>query len=137
MSDFPVPPAATLELHHALVAAQVDVDLHLYHGHTHEFASLPSMLEPVHAEITSFLRRAVVDRAGHIAENLELNPFPARIGALPVSDCPADGPDWRRCADNRPPSPTPLPRPVGPRCRPRLTFSAKSSDLMTRRSTRP
>ncbi len=79
MSDFLVPPAATLELHHALAAAHVDVDLHLYHGHTHEFAALPSMLEPVHAEIASFLRRSVVDRAAHIAENLELNPF-ARPG---------------------------------------------------------
>ncbi len=75
MSDFLVPPAATLELHHALAAARVDVDLHLYHGHTHEFAALPSMLEPVHAEIATFLRRSVADRAAHIAENLELNPF--------------------------------------------------------------
>jgi len=75
MSDFLVTPAATLELHQALAAAHVDVDLHLYHGHTHEFAALPSMLEPVHAEIATFLRRSVVDRAAHIAENLELNPF--------------------------------------------------------------
>ncbi len=75
MSDFLVPAAATLELHHALATARVDVDLHLYHGHTHEFAALPSMLEPVHAEIAAFLKRSVVDRAAHVAENLRLNPF--------------------------------------------------------------
>jgi acetyl esterase/lipase len=79
MADFLVPPAATLELFHALEAAHADVDLHLYHGHLHEFALLPSMLEPVQAEVALFLKRAVVDPAGHRDENLKLNPF-ARPG---------------------------------------------------------
>jgi acetyl esterase/lipase len=79
MADFLVPPAATLELFHALVAAHADVDLHLYHGHLHEFALLPSMLGPVQAEVALFLKRAVVDPAGHRDENLKLNPF-ARPG---------------------------------------------------------
>jgi acetyl esterase/lipase len=79
MADFLVPPAATLELFHALVAAHADVDLHLYHGHLHEFALLPSMLSPVQAEVALFLKRAVVDPAGHRDENLRLNPF-ARPG---------------------------------------------------------
>jgi len=79
MADFLVPPAATLELFHALVAAKAAVDLHLYHGHLHEFAMLPSMLEPVQAEVALFLKRAVVDPAGDRNENLTLNPF-ARPG---------------------------------------------------------
>ena len=79
MADFLVPPAATLELFHALVAAQADVDLHLYHGHLHEFALLPSMLGPVQAEVALFLKRTVVDPAGHRDENRQLNPF-ARPG---------------------------------------------------------
>lgn len=79
MADFLVPPAATLELFHALVRVETQVDLHLYHGHLHEFAMLPSMLEPVQAEVALFLKRAVVDPAGHRDENLKLNPF-ARPG---------------------------------------------------------
>jgi acetyl esterase/lipase len=79
MADFLVPPAATLELFHALVAAHTEVDLHLYHGHLHEFALLPSMLVPVQAEVALFLKRAVVDPAGHREENRKLNPF-ARPG---------------------------------------------------------
>ncbi len=79
MADFLVPPPAMLELFHALVAAQAPVDIHLYHGHLHEFAMLPSMLEPVQAEVALFLKRAVVDPAAYRAENLQLNPF-ARPG---------------------------------------------------------
>jgi acetyl esterase/lipase len=82
MQDFLVPPAVTLRLFDALVAAHVDVELHLYHGHTHEFAALPSMLEPVQAEVALFLRRSVVDPEGYRDENLALNPF-ARPGSLP------------------------------------------------------
>jgi acetyl esterase/lipase len=79
MKDVLVPPAITLRLFDALVAADVDVDLHLYHGHAHEFAALPSMLEPVQAEVACFLRRSVVDPDGHREENLRCNPF-ARPG---------------------------------------------------------
>jgi dipeptidyl aminopeptidase/acylaminoacyl peptidase len=79
MEDFLVPPAATLELFHALVAAKAEVDLHLYHGHLHEFALLPSMLEPVQAEVALFLKRAIVDPASARDENQKLNPF-ARPG---------------------------------------------------------
>jgi len=82
MNDALVPPAVTLRLFDALVAVHADVDLHLYHGHTHEFAALPSMLGPVQDEVASFLRRSVVDPEGHREENLRLNPF-ARPGSLP------------------------------------------------------
>jgi acetyl esterase/lipase len=79
MDDFLVPPVATLELFHALLAAKAEVDLHLYHGHLHEFTRLPSMLEPVQAEVALFLKRAMVDPEGAREENLTLNPF-ARPG---------------------------------------------------------
>ena len=81
MADVLVQPAATLALFEALVGVAAPVDLHLFHGHTHEFAALPSMLEPVQAEVALFLKRSVVDPAGYARENLRLNPF-AR-------------PDWR------------------------------------------
>lgn len=79
MEDFLVPAADTLELFQALVGVRADVDLHLYHGHLHEFALLPSMLGPVQAEVALFLKRSVVDPAGHREENRRLNPF-ARPG---------------------------------------------------------
>ncbi len=82
MDDPLVPPAVTLRLFDALVRAESAVDLHLIHGHTHEFSALPSMLEPVQAEVALFLKRSVVDPARYRRENLELNMF-ARPGGLP------------------------------------------------------
>jgi acetyl esterase/lipase len=66
----------------AEVAAGTKTDLHFYHGHAHEFAALPSMLEPVQAEVALFLERAVVDPAFYTREALALNPF-ARMGLRP------------------------------------------------------
>lgn len=74
-----MPYANTLRLFEALVAAGNAVDLHLYHGHTHEFAALPSMLEPVQSEIALFLDRSVVKPDFYANENLTLNMF-ARPG---------------------------------------------------------
>ncbi len=68
--------------HLALLAAGTKTDLHFYHGHAHEFAALPSMLEPVQAEVALFLERAVVDPAFYTREALALNPF-ARMGLRP------------------------------------------------------
>jgi acetyl esterase/lipase len=79
MEDFLVTSAATLELFQTLVAAKAQVDLHLYHGHLHEFALLPSMLRSVQEEVALFLKRCVVDPVGYREENLKLNPF-ARPG---------------------------------------------------------
>jgi acetyl esterase/lipase len=79
MADPLMPYAAVLQLFEALVAAGNAADLHLYHGHTHEFAALPSMLEPVQSEIALFLDRAVVIPAFYANENLTLNMF-ARPG---------------------------------------------------------
>jgi acetyl esterase/lipase len=70
-----VPPAATLALFTTLRAHGVPAELHLYSGHTHEFARLPSMLAPVQAEVALFLNRNVVDPGRYVRENLELNMF--------------------------------------------------------------
>ena len=78
---------ATLALFQALDAAGVPVDLHIYHGHTHEFTRLPSMLAPVQAEVALFLKRAMVDPEGYALENRELNPF-ARPGGPPMPGPP-------------------------------------------------
>jgi acetyl esterase/lipase len=75
MNDPLVTPAMTLRLFEALVAAGVKTSLHCFHGHTHEFSALPSMLGAVQAEVALFLRRAMVNPAGDAAENLALNPF--------------------------------------------------------------
>lgn len=90
MDDPLVTPAMSLRLFEALVAAGVPTSLHCYHGHTHEFAALPSMLGAVQAEVALFLRRAMVDPAGDAAENLALNPF-ARYpeGFPPMPAAPA------------------------------------------------
>jgi acetyl esterase/lipase len=64
-----------LDFFSALAAVDTKVDLHLYHGHSHEFAALPSMIEAVQAEVALFLSRAVVDPQFYHDENLALNMF--------------------------------------------------------------
>lgn len=59
----------------ALHEAGVMVELHLYPGHIHEFARLPSMVAPTQAEIALFLHRTVVNPEEYIRENQELNMF--------------------------------------------------------------
>jgi acetyl esterase/lipase len=75
MADRLLPYQETLKLFEALVAAGTQTELHLYHGHTHEFAALPSMTAQVQAEIALFLDRAVVNPAYYREENLRLNKF--------------------------------------------------------------
>jgi len=73
--DAMVPHHAQLALFGALEAAGVATDLRFYHGHTHEFTRLPSMLGPVMADVALFLKRAMVDPDHYAAENETLNPF--------------------------------------------------------------
>jgi acetyl esterase/lipase len=75
MNDPLMPHTAALQFFEALIAAGNAADLHLFHGHTHEFAALPSMLAPVQSEIALFLDRAVVNPAFYADENLRLNMF--------------------------------------------------------------
>jgi acetyl esterase/lipase len=77
--DTLVPPEALLALYAALHAAGVPVDLHIHHGHAHGFDLLPSMFTPVLAQITLFLKRAMVDPGHYAQESERLNPF-ARPG---------------------------------------------------------
>jgi hypothetical protein len=85
-----VPHHAQLALFNALEAAGVPSDLRLYHGHTHEFTRLPSMLGPVMADVALFLKRAMVDPEHYAQENERLNPF-AKPGfpPLPSAEPPA------------------------------------------------
>jgi len=82
MGDPLMPYQVTLRLFEALTANGTSVDLHLYHGHTHEFSALPSMLEPVQAEVALFLDRAMTDPEFYRRENLKLNMF-AQPGGPP------------------------------------------------------
>jgi acetyl esterase/lipase len=94
MKDDLIPPSATLALFAALEAHGVPADLHLYHGHAHEFIRLPSMLSPVMAQVALFLKRAMVDPEGYGEESRALNPF-ARPGpppALAAAPAPASAP---------------------------------------------
>jgi len=88
--DAMVPHHAQLALFNALEAAGVPSDLRLYHGHTHEFTRLPSMLGPVMADVALFLKRAMVDPDHYAQENERLNPF-AKPGfpPLPSAEPPA------------------------------------------------
>ena len=52
----------------ALRAARAPVDMHLFHGHGHGFARIPSMRSQVAAEAAYFLDRTVVDPAKYRAE---------------------------------------------------------------------
>jgi acetyl esterase/lipase len=89
INDPLVPHTAALQLFQALTAAGNAADLHLYHGHTHEFAALPSMVAPVQSEVALFLDRAVVNPAFYAEENLRLNIF-ARPGG-PSGPPPGSG----------------------------------------------
>jgi acetyl esterase/lipase len=89
MEDRLLPYQETLRLFEALAGVGSKVELHLYHGHTHEFAALPSMTEPVQAEIALFLDRAVVDPDYYRDENLRLNKFAGSGG--PPQGQPARG----------------------------------------------
>jgi acetyl esterase/lipase len=84
-ADFLVPPQATWALFETLRAHGVPAELHIYSGHTHEFARLPSMLAPAQAEVALFLNRHIVDPTRYAQENLELNIF-AQPGGPPMPE---------------------------------------------------
>ncbi len=74
-ADQIVPHINSLRMAAALEEQGVQVELHLYPRHTHEFVRLPSMLELTHLEIGNFLRRMLVDPQKYEQENLTLNKF--------------------------------------------------------------
>ncbi|HEX2558532.1 alpha/beta hydrolase [Phenylobacterium sp.] len=73
--DWVVPHATSQAMFEALSSAGVKVELHIYAGHTHEFADAPYMMESVAAEVANFLHRMVVDPAGARQEDLKHNSF--------------------------------------------------------------
>ena len=73
--DTLIPYHDSLQMFEKLQQKGVAVELHLYPGHTHEFARLPSMLTSVQSEIALFLKRMVVDPEKYTQENLDLNMF--------------------------------------------------------------
>jgi len=75
MEDRLLPYQETLRLFQALAVVGTKAELHLYNGQTHEFAALPSMTEPVEAEIALILDRALVAPDHYRDENLRLNKF--------------------------------------------------------------
>lgn len=74
-ADKMVPHITSMRMHTELERYGVPVEMHLYPGHTHEFARLPSMLAATQMEIVLFLHRMVVDPEKYHNENLELNRF--------------------------------------------------------------
>jgi acetyl esterase/lipase len=80
LNDPFMPYTLTHRLFEALMAAGAPVDLHYYHGQTHEFSALPSQVAPVQAEVVAFIDRHVVDPACYRRENIELNVFAREPG---------------------------------------------------------
>jgi acetyl esterase/lipase len=73
--DWVIPHVTSQRMFEALTAAGVKVELHIYAGHTHEFADAPYMMEAMAAEVANFLHRIVIDPAGARQEDLKHNPF--------------------------------------------------------------
>jgi acetyl esterase/lipase len=73
--DWLIPHATSQRMFDALVAAGVKTELHIYAGHTHEFAEAPYMMELMAAEVANFLRRIVLDPEGARRMDLQHNPF--------------------------------------------------------------
>lgn len=67
----------------ALRAAKAPADMHLFHGHNHGFAGLPSMRAALAAEAAYFLGRTLIDPAGHQAEIEKYSVFAGRAAAQP------------------------------------------------------
>ncbi len=74
--DHIVPHITSMRMAAALEGQGVDVELHIYPRHTHEFVRLPSMMSLTHQEIGSFLRRMLVDPQKYEQEERELGMFP-------------------------------------------------------------
>ncbi|MBS0412498.1 MAG: alpha/beta hydrolase [Proteobacteria bacterium] len=70
--------SASQAMMEALRAAGASVDLHLFHGHTHGFAALPSVRPRIASEAAWFLDRTIIDKARHDAETLEFSMFARR-----------------------------------------------------------
>jgi acetyl esterase/lipase len=73
--------SASQQMQDAMRAVHAPADLHLYHGHTHGFAAVPSMRAAVVSEAAFFLERTLVDPVGHQEEIDEFSIFAGRVAA--------------------------------------------------------
>ena len=72
----------------ALRSVRAPADLHLFHGHTHGFAALPSVRAAIVHEVAFFLDRTVVDPEKHRAEIAQFSVFARRDAARAESRSP-------------------------------------------------
>ena len=75
--------SASQRMFDALRAARAAADMHLFHGHTHGFASLPSVRAAVAHEVAFFLDRTIVNPDKHRAEIEQFSMFARRESARP------------------------------------------------------
>ena len=73
--------SASQRMQDALRKVRAPVDLHLFHGHNHGFAALPSMRPRIAAEADYFLSRSVLEKAKYDAEIQEFSIFARREAA--------------------------------------------------------
>jgi acetyl esterase/lipase len=67
----------------ALRGVRAPADLHLFHGHTHGFAALPSVRAAIAHEVAFFLDRTIVNPDKHRAEIEQFSIFARRDAARP------------------------------------------------------
>jgi acetyl esterase/lipase len=67
----------------ALRGVRAPADLHLFHGHTHGFAALPSVRAAIAHEVAFFLDRTIVNADKHRAEIEQFSVFARRDAARP------------------------------------------------------
>ena len=77
--------SASQRMFDALRAAHAPADMHLFHGHTHGFASLPLVRTAIAHEVAFFLDRTVVSADKHRAEIEQLSMFARRASVRPIS----------------------------------------------------
>ncbi len=76
--DRRVPHPASQAFHDALKEVGATVDLHLFYGHNHGFAAIPSMRKVVATIADYFLDRAIIDPAKYKAEAEQHSAFARR-----------------------------------------------------------
>jgi acetyl esterase/lipase len=77
--------SASQRMLEALRGVRAAADLHLFHGHTHGFAALPSMRAALVNEVAFFLDRTIVNPEKHRAEIEQFSMFARRDSARPSS----------------------------------------------------
>lgn len=75
MADYMQPIQSGLDLLQAFVDVGAEVEFHYMHSQVHEFASIPSMLPEMMAEVAFFYRRTLLNRDALAKEARDLNIF--------------------------------------------------------------